>query len=328
MGFGLSVGLIASISVSISMLIILCIGFTWTFMMEKFPNFAHTSYASLGTMTSFYLVRFYGLNPYLTMPISAIVGGLLGVILYLGIVRLIKKEGFREITLTFTFYILSQMIASVLALFSYWLLIYNRILSRGFMLRHFDFRWNGYPGIAIAAPIIMIFLVVVFHLFLHVTKFGISMRATAEDEELAASLGVNTKFVHIFSWFISGALAALAGAIMPLWTSTSIDYNDKLLVNVMAGSVLGGLTSIYGAIIGGLFVAISQKLLSYLLILTFGVHMGAYEALLPIIILFLVLAIEPNGITGFREKEITLHHIKTGLMNFFKTMKNMFNLEW
>jgi branched-chain amino acid transport system permease protein len=154
------------------------------------------------------------------------------------------------------------------------------------------------------------------------------MRATAEDEDLAASLGVNTKFVHVFSWFISGALSALAGAIMPLWTMTAIDYNDRLLVSVMAGSVLGGLTSIYGAIIGGLFVALSQKLLSYLLILAFGVQMGAYEALLPIIILFLVLAIEPNGITGFRGKEITFHHVKTSLMNFVKAMRNMFNLEW
>jgi branched-chain amino acid transport system permease protein len=191
----MSVGLIASISVNVSMLVILCLGFTWTFMMEKFPNFAHTSYASLGTMVSFYLVIIWGFNPYLAMPISALAGGLLGIILYLGVVKVIQQHGSREITLSFTFYILSQIISSILGIFSYWFLISNRIVTRGFMLTRYDFRWNGIPGISIAAPIIMTFLVISFHSFLNLTKFGIAMRATAENEDLAANLGISLFFL-------------------------------------------------------------------------------------------------------------------------------------
>ena len=43
--------------------VILCVGFTFTYMVEKFPNFAHTGFATLGVMTSHALVKLYGLNP-------------------------------------------------------------------------------------------------------------------------------------------------------------------------------------------------------------------------------------------------------------------------
>ena len=54
----MSAPLITSTVINVSLLMILCIGFTFTYMIEKFPNFAHTGYASIGTMIVFYLVRF------------------------------------------------------------------------------------------------------------------------------------------------------------------------------------------------------------------------------------------------------------------------------
>lgn len=59
-------------------------------------------------------------------------------------------------------------------------------------------------------------LVLLLHLFLTRYRFGIALRATAENEDLASSLGVNIFRVHVASWFISGALASLAGGIIPL----------------------------------------------------------------------------------------------------------------
>ena len=165
-----SLGLIVSTIINVSLLVILCIGFTFTYMMEKFPNFAHTSYASLGTMVTYYLVKFYGFNPYYTWPISAVLGGLLGVILYVLIVKPIKDRAFSEITLTFTFYIISQIITQGLAIFSYWLLVDNRIQSQGFNLYNYDFRVNGVPAIAIIAPLTVFGVVVAATGFLETVK--------------------------------------------------------------------------------------------------------------------------------------------------------------
>lgn len=323
----MSLALVYNTIINISLLVILCIGFTFTFMMEKFPNFAHTSYASIGTVVAFYLVRFRGFNPYQTWPIAVLVCGLLGVLLYVGIVRPIKAQGMREITLTFTFYIMSHLISMSLAIFSYWLLVSKGVQSSGFMLRNYDFRVNGVSGICVVAPITVLLLVAALNVFLYVSKFGVAMRATAEDEFLAASLGVNIQHVHVASWFVSGALAGLAGAIIPLMTGTSINYSDVLLVNVMAGSVLGGLTSITGAIVGGIVVALAKKSLTYTLMTTFGTWVGMYEELIPIVLLFTVLAIEPNGIMAFKWREVSVHGVKDSLRRLRETLRNLLTSE-
>ncbi|MCW4049840.1 MAG: branched-chain amino acid ABC transporter permease [Candidatus Bathyarchaeota archaeon] len=323
----MNLAIITSSIVNVSLLVILCIGFTFTYMMEKFPNFAHTSYASIGTMVAFYLVRFQGFNPYFTWPVAAVIGGFTGILLYLGIVQPIKNRSMREITLTFTFYIISQMITSGLAMFSYWLLIETGTPSSGFMLRTFDFRVWGVPGICLMAPIIMVFLVLTLNIFLYYAKYGIAMRATAEDEKLSSSLGVNVDRMHLASWFISGALSALAGAILPMWMGTSVNYSDVLLVSVMAGSVLGGLDSINGAIIGGFLVASSKKILTYYLMGILGPWIGAYEELIPTLILFFILAIEPNGLMALKGKNVSVAGIKESLLRFRKTIWNLLTTE-
>jgi len=323
----MSAPLITSGVINASLLVILCIGFNFTYMIEKFPNFAHASYASIGTMIAFYLVRFHGFNPYATWPVAALGGGVLGVLLYLGVVKPIKAHGSREITLTFTFYIISQMIGSALAMFSYWLLIVTGIQSRGFMLSSFDFRVEGVPGIGFVAPLTVLLLVIALNYFLYRSKFGIAMRATSEDEGLASSLGINVSLIHVLSWFLSGALSALAGAILPMWRATSVNFSDELLVQVMAGSVLGGLTGISGAILGGFLVATSQRLLITFLVRAFGIWVMSYEALVPIVLLFLVLAVEPNGLTALKLEKLSVRGLGESITKLRRTLRNLLTTE-
>jgi branched-chain amino acid transport system permease protein len=296
-------------------------------MMEKFPNFAHTSYASLGTMVTFFLVRFYGWNPYHTFPVSMLIGGVLGIILYKGLVKHIQKRMFTEITLTFTFYIISQLIVQSIAMVSYWLLIGTGVPSSGFTLYRYDFRWNGVQGIGLVAPLTVLVIISFLWVFLKKSKYGIAMRATAENENLAMGLGVNVHAVHIGSWFMSGALAALAGSIVPLWLSTSVDYSDTLLISVMTGSVLGGLNSIIGAILGGLIVATSQKWVTWVLMSTFGSDMGNYEGLIPILVLFLILSVEPQGITAVNWRNLSVKSVTNNLIKLKRSMENVLTSE-
>jgi len=322
-----NVGLFVSVALNVSIIVMLCIGFTFTYMMEKFPNFAHTSFASIGTVCTYYLVRFYGFNPYYTWPISALIGGVLGVVLYVLIVKPIKGRAYSEITLTFTFYIISQIITQFLAMFSFWLLVENRVLSQGFNLYNYDLRINGFPAIGIIAPGTVLLVVIGLQSFLRWSKHGIAMRATAEDEDLSQGLGVNIRFVHFFSWFVSGALSALAGSIISMWLSTSVNFSDTLLINVMAGSVLGGLGSITGAIIGGLLTALGSKMIIWALISYVGVNTGVYEGLIPIIFLFVILAIEPNGLTAINPQKINISGAKDVWIRFKRSMRNMFSTE-
>jgi len=286
-----------------SMLVILCVGFSLTHLMEKFPNFAHSSFAIVGTILTFNFVMLWGYNPYLAWPFAFLLGGCIGMVLYLSVVRPMQRLGSSGIMLSFAMLALSIVLTSVLSIYSYWIMTSYGLRLSGFILKNYDFRWMDYPGIMFVAPLISILMVVALHLLLTRVKFGIAIKATAEDPKLATTLGVNVFSVHLASWFLTGAFSALAGAVLPLWIATSLGYSDELLISIMAGSVLGGLDSIYGAIVGGIFVTIVQRILPSLLISAFGVWIGEYGPLIPIIVIVVVLLLEPKGLTGMFSRD-------------------------
>lgn len=250
-------------------------------------------------------VRLWGYNPHRAWPLAFILDGEVGVALYVLVVRPIRKAGSGGVTLTFAMFALSFVLAALLAVYSYWVMKRYGFRTAGFMLRGYDFRWMGYPGILFAAPLTCVVLVVALHLFLTRSRFGIAIRAAAEDPGLATSLGVNTFHIHLASWFMTGAMSALAGAVLPLWQPTGLGGSDKLLMSIIAGSVLGGIDNIYGAIVSGLAGALAQRVLPGLLIRALGIWIGGYEPMVPILVIVTILLIEPKGITGILNREHT-----------------------
>jgi branched-chain amino acid transport system permease protein len=74
-----------------------------------------------------------------------------------------------------------------------------------------------------------------------------------------------------------------------------------LLTSVFAASILGGISSIYGAMIGAYIIGLTEIFGTYLLAQTFGAQLTAYRSLIPLTILCIVLLIFPRGITGLIE---------------------------
>jgi len=297
-----------------SMLVILCVGFSLTHMIEKFPNFAHASYATIGTMFTYTFTRLWGYSPYLAWPLAFLLGGCVGVVLYLLVVRPMQNAGSGGVSLTFAMFALSILLGAILAVYSFWVLMTRGFRTSGFLLKRYDLVLSGYPGVLFAAPFVCILLVVSLHLFLTKVKFGIAIRATTEDPELAISIGINIFRVHVVSWFLTGAMSGLAGAVIPLWLPTGLGGTDELLMVIIAGSVLGGLNNIYGAILGGIAMALAQKVLPSMLIRALGVWIGSYEPMAPILVIVATLMIEPNGITGIlNRKHTSLHKIRMSI---------------
>jgi branched-chain amino acid transport system permease protein len=156
----------------------------------------------------------------------------------------------------------------------------------------------GLPGIALMAPLACITIIASLHLFLTRTRFGIAIKATSENPQLASTLGINVHHVHVASWFITGALAGLAGAAIPLWEYTNLGYSDTLMINVMAGSVLGGLDNIYGAMVGGAALAFIQTALPGILLGPFGLGIAKFKPLIPVVVIVVILMFAPKGITS------------------------------
>jgi branched-chain amino acid transport system permease protein len=285
-----------------SELTLLSIGYTLTYVTAKVPNFAHGTYAGIGIYVSFTISWVLGYSPYVGYPLAFLLGGIVSVIVYLLVIGTLTRMGGGVIVLTIATLAIQIFLGGLINMYTYWLRDATGAYTIGFMLKDADFKFLDFPGIFWVALGISIFTVVVLHWLLNRTKVGIAMRATAEDPELSSVLGININQIQIFSWFLTGGLACLAGAMIPMWFMSGPTTGSMMITSIMAGSLLGGFDNIYGAIIGGAVVGLSEILLTYGGQLAFGTWFGEYRPLVPMVFLVVILLIEPRGLQGFYEK--------------------------
>jgi branched-chain amino acid transport system permease protein len=285
---------------------LLSIGFTLTYLTAKIPNFAHGTYAGIGIYVSYTISKIFNYSPYFGFPIAFILGGLIGVVLYITIINVINRMGGGEVVKTIATIAIQIFVSAALFIYAYWLRGVYSTYAFGFLLKSYDFYIGVIPGVFFVSIFISIFTVILLHLYLTRMKSGIAMRATAENPELASIVGVNTYNSQLLSWFLTGGLACVAGAMLPLWFQSNPDTGGAIMVSIMAASLLGGIQNIYGALIGGFGVGLSEILFTnWLQNQTIGtenlIWIGEYRPIIPLIILILVILIEPRGIQGFIE---------------------------
>lgn len=218
--------------------------------------------------------------------------------LYFLVIRTLQRIGATIISITVSTIALEIIIFALVNI--YVDDIYKRTgqFSRYFLLRINDFSVGKIPGILIVTTLVSIFLVVGLHLLLTKTKFGISLRATVENPELAAIMGINTEMIIGMSWLLTGGLAGLAGSLLPIWLQGHPSVGFQLLIGVFAASILGGIRNIYGAMIGAVLIGLSEVLGTFALGSIFGPWVAAYRLIIPITVMSVILLIIPEGITG------------------------------
>jgi branched-chain amino acid transport system permease protein len=139
----------------------------------------------------------------------------------------------------------------------------------------------------IAALVIMF----VLHLVLSRTTFGYSLRAVAENPSLAQVSGINLNRMIVLIWLIGGGLAAAAGVFYGLTNQINPVLGRDLVLPIFAATIVGGIGSIYGAVLGGFLVGLASNLA--LVILPSG-----YSPAVPFLIILAVLLVRPHGLFG------------------------------
>jgi branched-chain amino acid transport system permease protein len=296
-----------------SELTLLSIGFTLTYITAKIPNFAHGTYAGVGIYLSFTFARVLKMSPYLGFPLAFLLGGIISILIYIFVINVLTKMGGGAIVLTIATQAIQIFLTAMINIYAYWARDVFTQYSTNFLLKEDDFEWLGFPGIFPVAIGISVIAVLVLHFLLSRTKIGVAMRATSEDAELSSVLGININQIQLFSWFLTGGLACLAGAMIPMWFQSSPTTGASIITSIMAGSLLGGFESIYGAIIGGFAVGLSEVLLTYVGTSLIGTWVGEYRPLVPMIFLVAVLLIEPRGLQGAYERIIAPRRTKQSI---------------
>jgi branched-chain amino acid transport system permease protein len=281
-----------------SELTLLSIGFTLTYLTAKVPNFAHGTYAGVGIYVSYTFAKIWGLSPYYGFPLAFIIGGIVSVLIYKLVIGVLTNMGGGAIVLTISTLAIQIFLTAFIQIYAYYLRERFSTYAMAFLLKESDFKVAGFPGIFVVSLTLTVSLVLALHYMLTRTRIGVAMRATAEDPELASVLGINTDQIQLFSWFLTGGLACLAGAMIPLWFQSTPQSGAMIITSIMAGSLLGGFDSIYGSVIGGAIVGMSEILLTTWGQALIGVWVGEYRPLIPMIFLVTVLLIEPQGLQG------------------------------
>jgi branched-chain amino acid transport system permease protein len=292
----------------------MCLGLTVTYLTTKVPNFAAGDFVVTGTYaTATAFILWHLNNPYLATPLGFLFGGLAAVAMYLTVLRPLIRRGSSLVML-----MIATLAVDLVFIGAYLLFIenleswYGRIISdRGFsnfytLYALGDNHLFGYQQMLFAGPVIVVGLTGGLYLLLNKTKFGVAMRASIENPNLAKTVGINVERVYMVSWFLAGGIAGLAGGLFSIVYTTPQNEATLLIVSIFAGSVLGGLNSIYGAIIGGFVIGVGEVFIPGRLALYFfnlgnvnlATEVNEFTLGIPLAAMIIILLVAPQGLTG------------------------------
>ncbi|WP_409288696.1 branched-chain amino acid ABC transporter permease [Peribacillus sp. SCS-26] len=150
--------------------------------------------------------------------------------------------------------------------------------------------------VLVTAVIMMVFL----DFFVNKTKWGMAMRAVAQDRETASLMSVNVNKVISLTFFIGSALGGATGVLFAVQYGTIDPYIGFILgLKAFTAAVLGGIGNIRGAMLGGLLLGVMEMFASAnLTLLTSGVFGAEYKDVFAFAILIIVLIFKPEGLLG------------------------------
>ncbi len=298
-GNGLLLGIIISVaSVALSLL----------YGVTRIVNFAHGEIIALGAiMTLFFsnpidskilfLDRFapLGMNFSISILIAILICGIFGGLLEIFLFRPLRKSEVGNIAVLVVTIGLSIFFRHLYLLFAT-----GRVqnfpleLERRQTYLFFDMTPRNFQ-VLIAGLIVMIFI----GLFLSYTKIGKAMRAVRDSNELANVSGINSDNIILFTWIASSMLAGLAGIFQAIINDVRYNMGFLILLLIFAGTVLGGIGTSFGAMVGGLLIGIFVQV-SVALPFMEG-HTEAKNAV-ALAIMILILLFRPQGIFGQKER--------------------------
>jgi branched-chain amino acid transport system permease protein len=146
----------------------------------------------------------------------------------------------------------------------------------------------------IVAAVMATVLVLVLALFFQKTATGRALRSVADDHQAAQSIGIPLNRIWVIVWSVAGFVALVAGVI---WGSKlGVQFSLSLVaLKALPVVILGGLTSVPGAIIGGLIIGVGEKVSEVYLGPTLG---GGIEIWFGYVLVLFVLLVRPQGLFG------------------------------
>jgi len=267
---------------------LIALGYTMVYGIIALINFAHGEIFMVGAFVGLFLVTVLKLNIFVAMAGAMVFCMFMGVVIELIAYRPLRKSSR-----------LSALISAIgvsIFLSTLALMVFGAD-AKGYPDSAFPVRQINIAGAEISTLQLLIIgvsasLMLGLEFIVKKTKIGKAMRATSEDYNTAALMGINVNRVISFTFALGSALAAAGGVLVGLLFKAA-SFNMGLMAGLKAFSaaVLGGIGSIPGAMLGGLLLGVAEVM---------GVAAGysSYRDAIAFAILVLVLLVKPTGLLG------------------------------
>ncbi len=299
LGNGLLLGIIISVaSVALSLL----------YGVTRIVNFAHGEIIALGAIVTLffsspldYRVLFFdkfsplGFNFFLSCLLAVIICGLFGAFLELFLFRPLRRKGVGNVAILVVTIGLSIFIRHLYLLFAT-ARVQNFPLD---LQKRQTYLFFDMTPRNLNVLIIGILIMIIFGLLLTYTRLGKAMRAVRDSEELASIAGINSDNIILITWISSSMLAGLAGIFQAVINDVRWNMGFLILLLIFAGTVLGGIGTSFGAMVGGLLIGIFVQV-SVALPFMEG-HTEAKNAV-ALAIMIVILLFRPQGIFGQKDR--------------------------
>ena len=264
--------------------ILVGLGLTVVLSVTNIVQLAHGEIYMLGAYVMYFLFVSAGMNYLVSVAVSAVIIGIIGILLERVFFRPFRKQTERSLIIALGLVLVLQALAAV---------------SFGAQQKAIPSPFTGVInvfGLALSTQRLVVIiagmvLVLALFLFIRYTKWGQAMLAISQDIDQAALLGISVDRVSAIAMGLGCLMAGAAGALVGSMFGLSPTMGDFALMKGIAVIVIGGLGSIPGAIIGGLILGMVDGVLPSFM----TVHMADIIGFSLIIIFLLV---RPRGILG------------------------------
>ena len=269
---------------------LLGIGLTLIFGLMNVVNFAHGEFYTLGAYATFAALGLAGAHFFVAVPAAIACGTVIGALCELTLLRPLRAE---------------SIDTTMLVMIGVWIAMQNaELLIWGGVAKSIPHPFPTAPlvlGPVSIAPLRVFVLVlaagliVMAYLAIHRTRLGTAMRATFQDRDTAALMGVRIHRMHTVTFAFGSGLAAAAGALLGPVFLAYPSMGDLASLKAFSVVILGGLGNLPGATLGGLLLGIAEELGA-------GYISSGYRDAVGFVIIILVLLLRPAGLFTKQER--------------------------
>lgn len=263
---------------------LLGIGLTLIFGIMRVVNFTHGELYAFGGYSIFFFTSALGVNFYAAIVAAVALGVLLGALIELVLLRPMRG---------------ADIDTTMLIMIGCWIVLQNtEQMIWGGVAKSIPSPLPSEPlvfgSISVAWLRVFVFvvaglLIAATYALIHRTKLGKAMRATFQDRDTAALMGINTHAINTTTFALGSGLAAAAGALLGAVFVVTPTMGDLAALKAFAIVILGGLGSITGATVGGFILAFAEEMGA-------GYVSSGYRDAMGFILIIVVLLFKPTGL--------------------------------